>query len=112
MATNTAPQVNRKTVAEVRNCAVSFANKLDPGELLTGTPTVTSTPSGPTISGAAVNTAAKTINGVSVPIGMAVQFKVTGGTVDTDYILKAACGTTSSPAQTLEGFMQLEVRNS
>lgn len=97
-----------KGASEVRNCAVDFSRKLDVGESLTGTPTVTISPTGPTLSDKAVNTSALTINGDVVPIGSAVQFKVTGGTAGV-YTITATCGTTATPAQTLEVRCSLEI---
>lgn len=104
----TANQVHLKAVSEVRNVAVSFANMLDDGELLTGTPTITCT--GLTFSNQAVNTAALTIDGVEVAIGQAVQFKVVGGTALTQYTIQVQCGTTSTPAQTLRLLCLLDVQ--
>jgi hypothetical protein len=106
---NTVPHQRTKTAAEVRNAAVSFVGKLDSGELLTGTPTVTVSPSGPTLSNKAVNTAQLTIDGQTVAIGQAVQFSVSGGTAGTSYVITVQCGTTATPAQTLEAFCNLKV---
>ena len=106
-----APQQQEKTVSEVRNVAVSFAGALDTGELLTGTPTVAEqTTSDLTFSNEAVSTAALTINDTSVPLGEAVQFKVTGGTVaNSPYTIVISCATDSSPAQTLYGTIIMNV---
>lgn len=106
---NTVPHLRTKTVAEVRNGSVSFVGKLDAGELLTGTPTVTVSPSGPTISNQAVNTAQLTIDNQTVAIGQAVQFSISGGTAGTSYVISVRCGTTASPAQTLEAFCNIKV---
>ena len=112
--TNKAPQINEKTVSEVRNVAISFSGKLDSDELLTGTPTVVdcSPPSPETLvfANIAVNTSILTINGVSVPVGEAVQFKVTGGVADTNYDIQINCGTDANPAQTLIGVAELRVK--
>ena len=109
-----APQRNTKTVSEVRNVAVSFSGKLDSGELLTGTPTVTevdpSSPQALTFSNIAINTAILTINDIPTPIGEAVQFKVSGGVANAVYVIKIMCGTDSTPAQTLYGTITLRVR--
>lgn len=103
-------QTQQKTASEVRNVAVSFAGKLDSGELLTGTPTVTEvTTTDLTFASQAVNTAALTINGVSTAIGRAAQFKVTGGTAGTTYEITVSCGTDATPAQTLYGTIKLKV---
>lgn len=111
---NKAPQINEKTVSEDRNCSISFAGKLDSGELLTGTPVITDcgapSPEVLTFSNEAVNTAELTINGVTVPIGEAVQFKVIGGVANAKYTIKAQCGTDATPAQTLIGSVELRVK--
>ena len=106
-----APQIGTKTVSEARNIAVSFANQLDtsPNELLTGTPTVSASPSGLTFANVAVNSVARTINGVTVAIGKAVQCKVTGGTAGQEYTLTVTAGTDATPAQTLITYCRLLV---
>jgi len=94
-----AKQVYEMGSGETRLVSVDYRGKLDTGELLTGTPTVTISPSGPTISNEAVNTAALTIAGETVAIGQAVQFKITGVTAGTTYTITTKCGTDSTPAQ-------------
>ena len=106
-----APQKHYKTASEVINCSVSFADYLDSGELLTGTPTAAElTSSDLTIASVAVSTTALTINGVSVDIGEAVTFSVSGGTADTDYTIIVSCGTDATPAQTRYGRVRLRVQ--
>lgn len=76
----TALQLNNIGLDEERNVAVDFTGKLDTSELLTGTPTVTEVDTTHfTISTIAINTAAVEINGVTVAIGNAVQFKIVPG---------------------------------
>lgn len=112
---STSRERQQKTVSEVRNISVSFEGKLDTGELLTGTPTITLSspsisPEDITTSNAIVNTSALTINGQTVAIGEAVQFKVSGGTVaNSPYTFKISCDTDATPAQTLEGYIILKV---
>jgi len=102
-------QTQQKTESETRNIAVSFAGKLDSGELLTGTPTVAEvTTTDLTFASEAVNTAAITINGLSTATGKAVQFSVTGGSVGT-YEIKIAVSTDSTPGQVLYGTIKLKV---
>jgi hypothetical protein len=96
-----APQIHSKKVSAGRNGAISFDDYLEPDELLTGTPTVTASPSGLTISNARVSEDELTINERAVAAGRAVQFRVSGGTAGTRYVITATCGTTSDPAQTL-----------
>jgi hypothetical protein len=100
------------SVGETRNIAISFSGKLDDGELLTGTPTLEDcaapSPAVLTFSNVVVNTAAIIINGETVPIGEAVQGKVTATTAG-KYTIKATSDTDSSPAQTLIGKAVLRV---
>ena len=106
----TAPQILSKTAAETRNVAVSFANMLDSGESLTGTPTILEiTTTALTLSDKVVSSAALTIAGVSVPSGSAVTFKVVGGVAGTTYRIGITCGTNATPAQTLRGVLVLKI---
>ncbi len=116
--TVTAPQLPCMAETEVRNVAVSFVGKLDAGELLTGTPTVTEVdedgaPVGPNLSfsNIAVNTAELTINRETVAIGEAVQFRVTAGVglSGSRYYMRVEATTTASPAQTLQVVLPLDV---
>ena len=90
-----------KSVSEVCNVAVDFTDLLDSGELLTGTPTIVEvTTTALTLSDKAVSTAALIINGRTVIIGAALQFKVVGGAAGTEYEIRLTCATNSTPAQT------------
>jgi len=114
MPSSLAPQRQCKTASEVRNVVCSFANKLDSGELLTGTPTVVEvTTANLALSNKATNSAAITLfadgRPVTVAIGQAVQFNVVGGTAGTEYTIRISCGTDASPAQTLYGSIKLRV---
>lgn len=105
-----APQVHTMEAGETRIISVDYRGKLDSGELLTGAPTVSVSPSGPTISNEAVNTSSLTINGETVAAGEAVQFKITGATAGTTYTITTKCGTDATPAQeALEGTLTLKV---
>lgn len=104
-----AEQIQSKTANEVRNLAVDFTDKLDSGEALTGTPTVTSSPSGLTIASQAVSTGALTILGTSVSSGNAVTCSVSGGSAGTRYTLTVQCGTDATVAQTLEVSCLLDI---
>ena len=108
---NTAPEIPVLAVGETRNFAVSFVQILDEGESLTGTPTVAEqTTSDLTISSKVVNTAALTIDGKTVPIGHAVQFRISGQVVaSSPYTIKITVGTDATPAQTLVKYVQFEV---
>jgi hypothetical protein len=107
--TITAAQIHCKTATEASNVSVDFQGYLDAGELITGTPTVTASPAGPSISAIAVSTTALTIGNASVPIGKAVTFHVTGGTAGTRYTLTAAIDTSSAPSQHRELNLILDV---
>lgn len=111
MSVLTAKEVRFKTPSEVINGAVGFTSKLRSAETLTGTPTVTATPSGLTFASVAVNTSAISEDGFTADIGKAVQFKVSGGSADTKYSLTIQCATNSTPAQTLEVYATLWVRD-
>lgn len=114
------------TPDEVRLCSVDFGDstaanarsgKLDAGVLLTGTPVVTqhrSTPSDATaltLDNKVVNSATIEINGRSCLAGEAVQFTATGGDAGARYVVSVLCGTDSTPAETLEVFVEIEVED-
>lgn len=101
--TTLAPQRQTMSAGETRLVSVDFTGKLDGGELLTGAVTTAISPSGPTISNAAVSMSALTINGETVAIGQAVQFKITGTTAGTTYAVTITVATNSTPAETLQG---------
>lgn len=111
MGANTAPQKWVLVPGEVRNFKVSFADELDAGELLASVSAVAEqTTSNLTISNEAVNTAALTINNATVPIGKAVQCKITGQVVNISYSVKVTVVTDSTPAQTLIGYIEFDCR--
>ena len=110
MSIATAPQIHSKTTDEVRNIATSFVGKLDVGELLTGSPNIEEiTTTALTFANQAVNVAALTINSKTVAIGMAVQFKVSGGVAGISYRIRVTVNTDATPAQTLVAIVRLEV---
>ena len=103
-----APQFPIQSITETRFHAVSFVGKLDSGETLTGTPTVTEIDTAHlTITSKAVNSAALTINGQSVAIGQAVQCKVVSNgsmVADEEYSILVRCSTTAG--QVLNGVIR------
>lgn len=111
MSVKTSKDIRTKTPNEVRNGAISFRRELDNGEKLTGTPTVTATPSGLTFASVAVNTSAISEDDLEADVGQAVRFKVSGGSADTKYTITAQCGTDATPAQTLELYAVLWVKD-
>ena len=108
-----APEIHEMVTTETRIVSVSFTNKLNSGELLTGTPTVAEeTSSDLVITNKAVNTAIVSINGIDVPIGQAVQFLVdaAAATANELYNVDILCSTDASPAQVLNGEIRIRVR--
>lgn len=92
-----------------RIVSVSMVGMLDAGETITGTPTVTG-PDGVTISNIAVNAAELLLDDadgsqIVVPIGKAVQFRITGITADVIHTIQITAVTTAS--QTLKTSCQL-----
>jgi hypothetical protein len=103
----TAPQILYKTPNEVCSAAVDFRGKLNRGEYLTGTPTVSASPAGLTVGNAAVTTVEQEILGRVVPAGQAVTFTVSSGVADTEYVVTVNCQTTGG--QTREGYVTVRV---
>lgn len=105
--TDTAPQIHEMSTSETRAVAVSMVGKLDGGETLTGTPTVTEVSTTEmTLASKAVNTAALSINGATVAIGNAIQFTVVCPTPG-HYSVRVECGTSES--QTIDGLVRVIV---
>lgn len=108
--THTAIEVPTKTASEVLNAAVSMSAKLADGEVLIGTPTVVEVgTSDLTLSSKVISTVAQDISGVNVPVGEAIQFSVSGGSVNTLYTINVSCQTTSNPPQTIHGKVTFHV---
>ena len=106
----TAVEIGTLIVGETRNAAVSFADLLDSGESLSGTPVVAEvSTSDLTISNAAVSSTSLTIQGESVAAGLAVTFRVTGGTAGQTYTIKITANTDASLSQTVIGYVTLQV---
>ena len=81
-----------------RDIAVSFVYTLSGDELLTGTPTVTISTGGPTISGAAINSALLKIQTPDTPhyaqAGQAITFRATASGVSVaTYTVTMSCAT-------------------
>jgi hypothetical protein len=110
------------TPTSTRDLAVSFVGTLSGSELLTGTPTVTISTGGPTISGAAVNTSTLKIEtppsaGQNVPpphhakAGQAVVFRATAsGTAAASYTVSMSCATVGG--QVITGYATIVVQGS
>jgi hypothetical protein len=105
-----AQPVNEASPDEHRISSVDFSGKLDTGEVLTGTPTVTEVMTTDlVITNPLVNSGILTINGASVAIGEGIQFKVdyAGATIRTKYIVKVVCGTDAG--QTVAGQVYVDI---
>jgi hypothetical protein len=105
----TATPTHYKAAGETRNVLVSFADVLDKdnsvNERLSSITSVAA--SGVTISGEAVTTVPRKVNGVDVPAGKAITFAVAGGTAGTTYQIK--CTVVTSGSQTIIRFCPLTV---
>jgi len=102
--------INEASPDEHRISSVDFSGKLDTGEVLTGSPTVTEvTTTDLVITNAQVSSAILVINGTSVPVGEAIQFKVdyAGATIRKKYIVKIVCGTDAG--QTVAGQVYVDI---
>lgn len=108
-ATSRAQQNLKKSATAVRIVSMSFKNEIDEGELLTGSPTVVASPSDLTITNKVINASSVVVNGITVEAGLVVQFLVSGGTAGTRYLVTVTCGTDSSPAETVDGEVILDV---
>ncbi len=105
------PEIHEKKVSEIRNVAISFIGRLDSGELLTGVPTIVEvTTSDLTLTNKTISTAKLTINGKSVAIGQAVQFKISGGLANIAYKIRITISTDATPAQTLIITVRIRVK--
>ena len=95
------PQVPCMSAGETEMCAVDFTDRLDSGELLTGTPVIVEVTSADlTLGNKSVSTGALTIYGATVATGMAVQFSVSGQLADTLYTVSITVSTDATVART------------
>ena len=107
-----ANEIRHKHASETRTISVDYTDKLDSGESLSGTPTITEVTSADlTISGAQLNSGALTINGVSVAANKAAQCQVAGGTSGTTYqvLIQVSTDASSPGAQTFYDTIKIEV---
>ena len=84
-----------------------FDKLLSSGETLTGTPTVTGSPSGLTIASPTIVSSDTTAPGKSVLANRAVQVRISGGTDGTSYTLECSCGTSASNTRELDGTLTI-----
>ena len=87
-----------KAAGEVTLAIVDFTQQLSSGETLTGSPTVTVSPVGPTLGTAAVNSSVLTPRdgGETIAIGAGVSFSISGGASKQRYEITVLCNTTRS----------------
>ncbi len=106
----TLPQRPTISAGDVDVVSIDYTDYLDSGELLTGTPTITEvTTSDLTLANKAVSTAALTINGSTVAIGMAVQFSLQGQSAATTYTCLVTATTDATVARTKVLEVQFDV---
>ncbi len=98
---------------ETRNAFVSFMNLLEaiPVEKLTGTPTITVSPTGPTLSNKALNTSTVEVKGETRDPSVVVQFTVDSCTDATDYTITISVATDAVNAQTFVRKVKLLCRD-
>jgi hypothetical protein len=85
------------SAGDIEKGAVSFADFLDAGETLTGTPVVVEVGTADlTLGGKAVSSASLTILGETVAAAEAVQFTVSGQKAGTLYTISVTASTTAS----------------
>lgn len=108
-----APQLNRMTSGEVRNCRVSMASKLDTGETITPSSgvviSIVQGTSALIVTTVGVSTGALVVNGSSNSAGQVVTF-VAGSTVPARYELRVSAQT--SLGQTINTICPLLVEAS
>ena len=93
------------SVGDTDVAAVDLTDYLDSGETFTGTPTVVEiTTTDLTITNKTVNTAVLTLNGRTVAVGAAIQFKVSGMAANKTYKVQVTGTTTAS--RTLTFYVQ------
>lgn len=104
-----AKQTHCMTMNEEKNLAISFSPLLGDGQVLTGTPVITASPSSITITNKVVSIAEITLNQTPVPVGEAVQCHVASPTAVGTYTITILCDDDEDPAQTHEGEIILQV---
>lgn len=96
------PEVHHISPNETLTLGINFIPKLRPGAVLTGVPTITVSPTGPTLANKQLNAALMVISGKNVAANKAAVCSISGCTVDTDYVVTALATTDESPAQNVE----------
>jgi len=112
--TDLAPQIYEKAVAETRTIEVNMSGKLRADELLTGTPTVTVSPSGLTLGSPTISTDAMMAVDAKgrvalVDAGKVIIVSASAGAADAEYTITVICSTDATPAQVVRGRARLNV---
>jgi hypothetical protein len=94
--------------SRTKRAAIDLTGQLRDGVTLTGTPTVTPSPTGPTISAITVNVAAITIDGTEVAIGKAITCLIAGGGTAGTHTLAVVAATSDSESIGLNCTLVLE----
>lgn len=108
MSCEKAPQIVCMGKSRTKRAAIDLTGQLRDGVTLTGTPTVTVSPSGPTLTAKTTNAAAIDINGTEVAIAHAVTVLIAGGGTAGTYTLSVSCATTDSETIGLDCTLILE----
>lgn len=108
MSCDKAPQVVCMGKSRTKRAAIDMTGQLRTGVTITGTPTITPSPTGPTISGITVNAAAITIEGTEVAIGKAITCLIAGGGTAGTYTLAVVAATSDSESIGLNCTLVLE----
>jgi hypothetical protein len=108
MNCETAPQIICMGKDRTKRGAIDFTGQLRDGVTLTGTPTITVSPSGPTLTAKVVNAAAIDINHTTVAIGKALTVLIAGGGTAGTYTISASCATSDSETVGLNCTLVLE----
>lgn len=100
--------IHEKRSAESRVYGFNFGAKLGASETLSSS-TVSSTPSGLTITGAAVNSSTFTdpADGSTIAANEGVTCRIAGGTDGVDYVLVAQAATSASNTLEVKGVLRV-----
>jgi hypothetical protein len=100
-------EIFTKMPNEIIKCAIDLTGRLASTEILAGTPTITSSSSGLTISSVSVSTIAGTIFGATVAASQSIVFLASSGTTNETYDL--VLSTTTSGGQILNERFRMKV---
>ncbi len=104
-----AKEIESKDASETRSADVSFTGLLEASEILTGTPTCSSSPAGLTFASVAYNSSTIVIAGESVTANRGLSFLVSGGTAGVLYTITCTAPTTDGGQVDVQRECLLEV---